>query len=66
MHIVVIGAGTVGTSIAELLCANRHNVVLVDSSREALNRVEENLDISSVHGSGCEAIPVASRITMAE
>ena len=58
MHIVVIGAGTVGTSIAELLCANRHNVVLVDSSREALSRVEENLDVRTVHGSGCEAIPL--------
>ncbi len=58
MHIVVIGAGTVGTSIAELLCANRHNVVLVDSSREALARVEENLDVRTVHGSGCEAIPL--------
>lgn len=58
MHIVVIGAGTVGTSIAELLCAHRHNVVLVDSSREALSRVEEHLDVQSVHGSGCEAIPL--------
>ncbi|MCA9111056.1 MAG: Trk system potassium transporter TrkA [Planctomycetaceae bacterium] len=58
MHIVVIGAGTVGTSIAEMLCADQHNVVLVDSSREALNRVEEKIDVQTVHGSGCEAIPL--------
>ncbi|MBX3437402.1 MAG: Trk system potassium transporter TrkA [Planctomycetaceae bacterium] len=58
MHIVVIGAGTVGTSIAELLCFHRHNVVVVDSARAALDRVEEKLDVRTVHGSGCEAIPL--------
>ena len=58
MHIVVIGAGTVGTSIAELLCEHGHNVVLVDASRTALERVEERLDVQTVHGSGSEAIPL--------
>ena len=41
MHIVVLGSGTIGTSIAELLCEHRHNVVLVDSSRRALEHAEE-------------------------
>ncbi len=57
-HVVVLGAGTVGTSIAQLLCANRVNVSVVDESRAALDRVEEELDVSTVCGSACEAIPL--------
>ena len=55
MNVVILGAGTVGTSIAELLCANRHNVILVDSSRRALDLVEDQLDVQSVLGSACDA-----------
>ncbi|QDU79013.1 Trk system potassium uptake protein TrkA [Polystyrenella longa] len=56
MNIVILGAGTVGTSIAEVLCATQHNVCLVDSSRDALNRVEEQLDVRTVNGSACDAV----------
>lgn len=56
MNIVILGAGTVGTSIAERLCANNQNVVLVDSSRQALDAVEERLDVQTVYGSGCDAV----------
>lgn len=55
MNVVILGAGTVGTSIAEILCANRHNVIIVDSSRKALDLVEEQLDVQSVLGSACDA-----------
>ncbi len=55
MNVVILGAGTVGTSIAELLCANRHNVILVDTSRAALELVEEHLDVQTVVGSACDA-----------
>ena len=56
MNIVIFGAGTVGTSIAEVLCANHQNVSLIDSSRAALNEVEEHLDVQTVCGSACDAI----------
>ncbi|MEZ6047020.1 MAG: Trk system potassium transporter TrkA [Planctomycetaceae bacterium] len=56
MNIVILGAGTVGTSIAELLCAAQHNVCIVDSSRAALNEVEEHLDVRTVYGSACDAV----------
>ena len=56
MNIVILGAGTVGTSIAELLCVNHHNVCLVDSSRDALDEAEEWLDVQTVCGSACDAI----------
>lgn len=56
MNIVIFGAGTVGTSIAELLCANNHNVCLVDSSKAALSLVEERLDVQTLCGSACDSI----------
>jgi trk system potassium uptake protein len=56
MNIVIFGAGTVGTSIADLLCANNHNVCLVDSSRDALSLVEERLDVRTLCGSACDSI----------
>jgi trk/ktr system potassium uptake protein len=56
MHVVILGAGTVGTSIAEMMCANSHNVVIVDSSQSALVNVEERLDVQTIRGSACEAI----------
>ncbi len=31
MRIVVLGAGTVGTSIAGMLCENGHSVTVVDN-----------------------------------
>ena len=54
MNIVILGAGTVGTSIAELLCADHQNVCVVDSNRTALMRVEEQLDVQTVIGSACD------------
>jgi len=56
MNIVILGAGTVGTSIAEILCANNQNVSLVDSSRQALDEAAERLDVQTVCGSACDAI----------
>ena len=55
MNVVILGAGTVGTSIAELLCANNHDVCLVDASQESLSRVDERLDVRTVCGSACDA-----------
>ena len=56
MNIVIFGAGTVGTSIAELLCENNHNVSLIDASQTALQEIEERLDVRTLHGSACDAI----------
>lgn len=56
MNVVIFGAGTVGTSIAEILCRNQHNVCVVDVSREVLDVIEEKLDIQTICGSACDAI----------
>ncbi len=56
MNTVIFGAGTVGTSIAGLLCANCHSVSLVDASAKALQAVEEQLDVRTIRGSACDSI----------
>lgn len=58
MHAVILGAGTVGRSIAELLVAHDVDVCIIDEQREVLNRVEELLDVQTVWGSACESIPL--------
>lgn len=56
MNIVILGAGTVGASIAEILCGEGQDVTLVDASRDVLDRVEEQLDVQTVHGSASDAV----------
>ncbi|MFP6768800.1 MAG: Trk system potassium transporter TrkA [Planctomycetaceae bacterium] len=56
MNIVILGAGTVGNSIARSLCAQHHNVCLVDQSRTALAEIEERLDVGTVCGTACDPV----------
>ena len=51
MNVVVLGAGTVGRTVAELLCGRGVNVCVVDEQPDVLKRVEEQLDVQTVCGS---------------
>ena len=51
MRVVVLGAGTVGTWIADLLCRNRHSVTVVDSVAAHTKRINTELDVRVVTGS---------------
>ena len=55
MRIVVLGAGTVGTSIAQLLCEEGHSVSVVDHDSETTRRVNEQLDVRAVTGSAAQS-----------
>ena len=55
MRAVVLGAGTVGTWIAELLCQNRHSVTVVDSNPEHAKIVNEELDVRALTGSASQS-----------
>jgi trk system potassium uptake protein TrkA len=55
MRIVVLGAGTVGTSIARLLCQHRHSVTVVDSSPDHIRRINETLDVRALTGSASQS-----------
>ncbi len=49
MDIIIAGAGRVGFNLARTLCAT-HNVTVIDRNAEALQRLQESLDILPVHG----------------
>jgi len=55
MNIVVLGAGTVGTSIADLLCQHRHDVTVVDQQAEYVQQVNERLDVRALTGSASQS-----------
>ena len=55
MRIVVLGAGTVGTSIAELLCQHRHSVTVVDCDPANTRRLNNELDARAITGSASQS-----------
>ncbi len=55
MNIVVLGAGTVGTSISDLLCHHGHSVTVIDSEMENIDRINESLDVRAIHGSASQS-----------
>lgn len=55
MNIVILGAGTVGTSIADLLCQHRHNVTVVDDVSERVSAINDRLDVRGIHGSASQS-----------
>jgi len=55
MRIVVFGAGTVGGSIASLLCLHRHSVTIVDSNADKIRRINETLDVRCITGSASQS-----------
>ncbi len=52
MKIVIVGAGQIGIALAKYLRTEEHSVVLVDTRREVLAHLAEQLDIQTVIGSG--------------
>jgi trk system potassium uptake protein TrkA len=52
MNIIVIGAGEVGYHLAKELSTRDHDVIVVDVSRERLERIEEQLDVTTLCGDG--------------
>ncbi len=52
MRIVILGAGQLGYTIAELLSNEQHDVVVVDADEEKLVAVRDSLDVLTVHADG--------------
>lgn len=50
MNIVILGAGTVGRSIAELLSQREHSITLIDNDHEMVRRANEDLDLRAIQG----------------
>lgn len=52
MRIMIVGAGQVGYHLSEKLSVEGQEVVLVDQNEQKLRRLERELNILPVHGSG--------------
>ena len=51
MRILLLGAGTVGRWVADLMCQRRHSVTIVDLDAENVRRINSELDVRAIHGS---------------
>lgn len=52
MRIIIIGAGKVGFSLAQMLSYENHDVVVIEKKPLRQKIVEENLDVQTILGSG--------------
>ena len=52
MFIIVVGQGKVGTTLASQLCAEGHDIVIIDSNPEVLKKLQETLDVTTLCGNG--------------
>ena len=50
MKVIILGAGQVGSSIAEHLAREKNDITVVDCSLERLRELRDRLDIRVVHG----------------
>lgn len=52
LKIIIVGAGEVGFNIAKRLSEEHKQVIVIDKNQKALQKVQENLDVQTIHGSG--------------
>ncbi len=52
MHVIVVGGGLVGSTLAAKLTGDGHDVVLVERRRELLDKLSDSLDVQTIHGNG--------------
>ena len=55
MRILILGAGTIGSSIAEFLSPH-HRVTLIDQDRETVDRINATMDVRALVGSASDAV----------
>ena len=55
MNIVILGAGTVGSSIAEQLCGSHHSVTVVDADPENVQSINDKFDVRALTGSASQS-----------
>lgn len=52
MNIIILGAGEVGFYLAKNLSSEGHNIVIIDNDPEKIQKINESLDVMSIHGEG--------------
>ncbi|MDZ7859038.1 Trk system potassium transporter TrkA [Sphaerotilus sp.] len=54
MNILIIGAGRVGTSVAESLVSERNDITVIDTDPQRLRQLQERLDLRGVAGNAIQ------------
>ena len=54
MKILILGAGRVGTSVAENLVSEQNDITVIDTQTEGLRYLQERFDLRVVHGDGTQ------------
>lgn len=52
MNIIIVGAGKVGTTIADQLSSENHNITIIDLNQKKVEEAEEEFDVMGVVGNG--------------
>jgi len=52
VNIIIVGAGQVGTTLAEHLTAEDNDITIIDINAKCLNTLQERLDIRTIIGNG--------------
>ncbi|WP_124066431.1 NAD-binding protein [Clostridium sp. E02] len=51
-EIIVVGCGKVGTTLAEQLYKENHDIVLIDKNPDVIQSISERFDVMGVVGNG--------------
>ncbi len=51
MRIIIAGAGEAGQQLAEKLCSQKHEIIIIDQESEVLEQGEAQYDVMTLHGS---------------
>ena len=54
MRIVILGAGELGCTIAEILSNEKNDVVVVDSDEAKLEKISRSLDVLTINADGTD------------
>ncbi len=52
MRIIIVGAGAVGTHLADRLSQENHDVTVIERNKERLRSIQDDLDILTIEGNG--------------
>jgi len=56
MRIVIVGAGAVGSHLAERLSIEGQDVVVIDSDPHMVDQIQSSLDLLAIHGNGASPL----------
>jgi len=50
VNIIILGAGQVGSALAQFLAKENNNITIVDTDNEHLQKLQDHIDVRTVKG----------------